>query len=119
MNTDNEKTENQPLDGEESDASTCSAWGRLEPIAKGLELHGYELSRGTGKDANGEEYNTFDIRRPDQPEWEGVWMGWDTNLDEDGDDDELHTLIALIHDAILAWKDYEKHFMPPAYRTEF
>ena len=88
------------------------SWGRLEALAKGLEIHGYELSRGIGKDANGDGYNTFDIRRPDVPEWEGVWMGWDADLDDDGDDDELHTLVALMHDAFLSWEDYTKHFRP-------
>ena len=45
-------TENKLENGNGSDASTCSAgWGRLNAIAQGLELHGYELSRGIGKGA--------------------------------------------------------------------
>ena len=93
------------------EASCSAGWGRLNAIAEGLELHGYELSRGIGKDGNGVEYQTLDIKRPDSPSWEGVWTEWGEESDID---EELYELIALVGLAFLKYHDFKKYFEPNA-----
>ena len=89
---------------------TYSKWGRLELIAVGLELNGYELSRGTVNSEDGFDFPTFDIRSPNYPEWEGVWMPWDSALDVEGDDDELLVLMALVAQAFVELEHHREHF---------
>lgn len=99
---DNQKT-SETAEGGTFPAANCSGWGRLDAIANGLKVIGFNLARGYW---DGPDFMlpTLNITRPSCPEWEGVWTT--VEADEDAE------AVLLVADAIRKWDDYCETFHP-------
>lgn len=77
--------------------------GDVAVLDRLMKERGFRVSCGTYHHPDGDELPTWDIDRPDSPDWTGVWLPWEriAQMPEDG---EVQTLLELCGRAIAKWE---------------
>lgn len=74
----------------------------IQVLEELLKERGFQLKLGIYIHSNGEKLPTWVIKRPDTPEWGGVWEAWEKEP-EFAEDSEEQVLFKLCGEAIATW----------------